>query len=52
MGLAFVRDIAQLHRGHITVESEVGVGSVFTLRLPFIQERFENQDVETACLNR
>src|SRR5262249_33031602 len=52
MGLAFVRDIAQLHRGRITVESEVGVGSVFTLRLPFIRERFENQDVETACLNR
>src|SRR5262245_16959454 len=42
MGLAFVRDIAQLHRGRITVESEVGVGSVFTLRLPFIQERFDN----------
>jgi two-component system, OmpR family, sensor histidine kinase ResE len=42
MGLAFVRDIAQLHGGRITVESEVGVGSVFTLRLPFIQERFDN----------
>src|SRR5262249_38023039 len=41
MGLAFVRDIAQLHGGRITVESEVGVGSVFTLRLPFAQERFE-----------
>jgi signal transduction histidine kinase/CHASE2 domain-containing sensor protein len=38
MGLAFVRDIAQLHGGRITVESEVGVGSVFTLRLPFVQE--------------
>jgi signal transduction histidine kinase len=42
MGLAFVRDIAQLHGGRVTVESEVGAGSVFTLRLPFIQERFDN----------
>jgi len=52
MGLAFVRDIAQLHGGSITVESEVGVGSVFTLRLPFSQEQQENQDVETTCPNR
>jgi signal transduction histidine kinase len=51
MGLAFVRDIAQLHGGRVTVESEVGVGSVFTLRLPFLQEQFENQHVKTACLN-
>jgi signal transduction histidine kinase len=51
MGLAFVRDIAQLHGGRVTVESEVGVGSVFTLRLPFIQKQFENQHVETAGLN-
>ncbi|HKX31486.1 MAG TPA: CHASE2 domain-containing protein [Blastocatellia bacterium] len=34
LGLALVRDIAELHGGRITVESEVGVGSVFTLRLP------------------
>jgi signal transduction histidine kinase/CHASE2 domain-containing sensor protein len=34
LGLAFVRDIAELHGGRITVESEVGVGSLFTLRLP------------------
>ncbi len=42
MGLAFVLDIAQLHGGRVMVESEVGVGSVFTLRLPFIQGRFDN----------
>jgi signal transduction histidine kinase/CHASE2 domain-containing sensor protein len=34
LGLAFVRDIAELHGGRITAESEVGVGSLFTLRLP------------------
>jgi two-component system sensor histidine kinase ResE len=42
MGLAFVRDIAQLHGGRVMVESELGAGSVFTLRLPFIKERFDN----------
>jgi signal transduction histidine kinase/CHASE2 domain-containing sensor protein len=42
LGLAFVRDIAQLHGGHVTVESEVGAGSVFTLRLPLVQEQFES----------
>jgi len=39
MGLAFVRDIAELHGGRILVESEAGVGSVFTLRLPFAQNQ-------------
>jgi signal transduction histidine kinase/CHASE2 domain-containing sensor protein len=38
LGLAFVRDIAELHGGRITVESEVGVGSLFTLRLPLKRE--------------
>ncbi|HEY7183775.1 MAG TPA: ATP-binding protein, partial [Blastocatellia bacterium] len=52
LGLAFVRDIAQLHGGGVTVESEVGAGSVFTLRLPFLQQQFEEQHVKTACLNR
>jgi PAS domain S-box-containing protein len=35
LGLAFVREIAERHGGRITVTSEVGVGSVFSLRLPF-----------------
>jgi signal transduction histidine kinase/CHASE2 domain-containing sensor protein len=52
LGLAFVRDIAQLHGGRVTVASEVGVGSVFTLRLPFLQKQFEDQYVETPCINR
>jgi signal transduction histidine kinase/CHASE2 domain-containing sensor protein len=34
LGLAFVREVAELHGGRITVESELGVGSVFTLHLP------------------
>lgn len=48
MGLAFVRDIAQLHGGRVTVESEVGVGSVFTLRLPFVQEQYAARSMRAA----
>jgi signal transduction histidine kinase/CHASE2 domain-containing sensor protein len=34
LGLALVREIAELHGGRVMVESESGSGSVFTLRLP------------------
>jgi signal transduction histidine kinase/CHASE2 domain-containing sensor protein len=34
LGLAFVREIMDSHGGYATVESELGTGSTFTLRLP------------------
>jgi len=34
LGLALVREIAELHGGRVMVESETGAGSTFTLRLP------------------
>ncbi|HEX2047192.1 MAG TPA: ATP-binding protein [Acidimicrobiales bacterium] len=34
LGLAIVRHVATKHRGRVLVESEEGVGSSFTLRLP------------------
>jgi signal transduction histidine kinase len=34
LGLAFVREIMDSHGGYASVESELGSGSTFTLRLP------------------
>jgi signal transduction histidine kinase len=34
LGLAFVKEIAELHGGSVIVRSEVTAGSVFTLRIP------------------
>jgi len=37
LGLAIAQSIAQLHGGTITVKSQLGVGSCFTVRLPLEQ---------------
>ena len=39
LGLALVREIAELHGGSVTVKSEVGVGSTFSLRIPRGREK-------------
>ena len=38
LGLHLSRRILETHRGSIEVESEVGKGSVFTVRLPTYQD--------------
>ena len=34
LGLSIVKHVAELHAGHVGVESELGQGSTFTVRLP------------------
>lgn len=36
LGLSIVSDCVRIHEGHICVQSELGVGSVFTVELPLI----------------
>lgn len=38
LGLAVVRHVAQQHEGEVTLQSEEGVGSTFTIRLPIHAE--------------
>lgn len=38
LGLAMVKSIVELHDGNVTVESEVGAGSKFTINLPLVDE--------------
>ena len=37
LGLSLVRAMAELHGGRMTVESRLGEGSVFTVRLPVVE---------------
>ena len=42
IGLAIVKQIVNLHGGQITVDSNLGVGSVFAVELPI---RFEHYQI-------
>ncbi|WP_025691956.1 two-component system histidine kinase PnpS [Paenibacillus zanthoxyli] len=38
LGLSIVKHLMDLHRGVISVESDLGIGTTFTLELPLLQE--------------
>ena len=38
LGLTIAQELAHLHHGEITLQSDVGKGSMFTLRLPLLTD--------------
>ena len=51
IGLALAQELVELHGGRILVESDVGFGSAFTVRLPHVplsDEKGINTDLEVA----
>lgn len=46
IGLALARELAEMHGGTLEVESEVGRGSTFRLRLPLGREHFRPEVIE------
>ncbi|MCK5149125.1 response regulator [bacterium] len=46
IGLALAHELVKLHHGDIDVESEMGKGTVFTVRLPLGREHLEEDECE------
>ena len=51
LGLALVRKLTDLHGGSVRVESEVGKGSRFTIKLPFKQNELSKLEKSTSDFN-
>jgi two-component system, OmpR family, heavy metal sensor histidine kinase CusS len=45
LGLAIARWIAEMHHGSIAVESELGIGSAFCVRLPGLRQEYKGSDL-------
>ena len=50
IGLALVKELAELHHGHINVQSEAGKGSTFTVSIPLGKEHFKESSQITSSV--
>ncbi|WP_281989572.1 hybrid sensor histidine kinase/response regulator transcription factor [Aquimarina aggregata] len=48
VGLALAKDIVELHRGKIYVESQENKGTIFTILLPFGSKHFDADEIITS----
>lgn len=48
IGLAYVKQIVELHHGQITASSKLGHGSIFTLRMPIGNTHYEQEEIITT----
>jgi signal transduction histidine kinase/ligand-binding sensor domain-containing protein/DNA-binding response OmpR family regulator len=51
IGLAIVKELVELHKGNVTVESKVGEGSVFTVSLPIGKKCFAGDEIVKEISN-
>ena len=52
LGLALVKEFAELMNGEVSLESELGAGAIFTVRLPFVEVTDEASIHETQVLTK
>jgi len=50
LGLAIVRNICRMMNGSVSVESELGIGSTFTLLLPLLASRTDAKTIVVPVL--
>jgi ligand-binding sensor domain-containing protein/signal transduction histidine kinase/DNA-binding NarL/FixJ family response regulator len=46
IGLSLTKDLVELHKGNISVESEVGKGSVFYIQIPINEEAYNENEID------
>ncbi len=45
IGLSLTKDLIQIHKGNIRVESKVGEGALFTVELPIFREAYSEDEI-------
>ena len=45
IGLSLTKELVKAHHGHISVESEQGNGSIFTVQIPYTKKSFADKEI-------